>query len=83
MKIVLTTLDGNIYPIEVSEELELINLKALCEQEVNIPAAEISLSHNGQPLTDDYKTLAGYSIKENDILVVQKMMSKIYNYTKI
>lgn len=75
MKIVLTTLDGNIYPIEVSEELELINLKALCEQEVNIPAAEISLSHNGQPLTDDYKTLAGYSIKENDILVVQKMMT--------
>lgn len=74
MKIILTTLEGNIYPVEVSEDLELINLKALCEQEVNIPAGEISLSHNGRPLNEDSKTLANYSIKENDILVVQKII---------
>ncbi len=47
MKIILTTLEGNIYPVEVSSDLELINLKALCEQETNIAVNEMSLSHNG------------------------------------
>lgn len=78
MKILLTTLEGNIYPVEVSEDLELVNLKALCEQEVNIPSSEVSLSHNGRPLTDDYKSLSSYSIKENDILVVQKIISMYF-----
>lgn len=77
MKLLLTTLDGNIYPVEVSEDIELINLKALCEQEVNIPSGEIAISHNGRPLADEHKTLASYEIKENDILVVQKLARKL------
>lgn len=77
MKLLLTTLDGNIYPVEVSDDIELINLKALCEQEVNIPSSEIALTHNGQPLADEHKTLASYEIKENDILVVQKITRTI------
>ena len=73
MQILLTTLDGSIFPIEVSVDLEIMNLKALCEQETNIPMNEMSLSHNGQLLSDDLKTLNGYSIKENDIIMVQKL----------
>lgn len=47
MQILLTTLDGSFYPVEVSGDIELINLKALCEQETNISASQMSLSHYG------------------------------------
>lgn len=60
----------------MSPELEVINLKALCEQETGIALQEMSLSHNGQILTDDSKSLEGYSIKENDIIMVQKLVCK-------
>lgn len=80
MKIVLTTLEGNIYPVEVSPDLELINLKALCEQETDIPSSEMALTHNGRPLTDDSKTLSSYSISDNDILMVQKLICMIFKY---
>ncbi|CAF0924862.1 unnamed protein product, partial [Brachionus calyciflorus] len=71
MKILLTTLDGSIYPVEVSSDLEIINLKALCEQETGIPVNRMSLTYNGQALSDNNKSLNGYSIAENDIIVVQ------------
>lgn len=75
MKILLTTLDGSFYPVEVSADIELINLKALCEQETNISASKMSISHFGKLLADDSRTLESYSIKENDILMVQQMIS--------
>lgn len=73
MHIILTTLDGSIYPVEVSSDLEVINLKALCEQETRIPAQQMSLTHYGTQLTDDNRTLESYSIKDNDILMVQQV----------
>jgi DNA damage-inducible protein 1 len=71
MKIILTTLDGNIYPVEVSADIELVNLKALCELETKIPAERMKLFHEGKPLTDDNKTLAAFNVKEDDIIMVQ------------
>lgn len=71
MKILLTTLDGSLYPVEVSSDLEIINLKALCEQETGISANRMSLTYNGQTMNDDNKNLASYSISENDIIMVQ------------
>lgn len=76
MKILLTTLDGNLYPVEVSPDLELLNLKALCELETQIPLSEMSLTFNGVPLNDDSKTLQNYAVKENDILMVQKIIPR-------
>jgi hypothetical protein len=73
MKLLLTTLEGGIFPIEVSPDLEVINLKALCEQETSIPLGDMSLSHDGKVLGDDNKSLVAYSIKENDIIMVQKL----------
>lgn len=73
MKIILTTLDGNIYPVEVSSDIELINLKALCELETKIDASKMSLSHDGKILSDDSKSLASFNVKEDDILMVQKI----------
>ena len=77
MKILLTTLDGTIYPLEVSEDLELINLKALCEQETNIPAHKISLSYEGKPLDGDQRTLASFSLKDNEIIMVQEIIDNV------
>ncbi len=77
MKIVITTLDGNIHSLDVSADLEILNLKALCEQETRIPLGEISLTFNGQPLNDDAKTLDAYGIKENDMIMVQKIMTNL------
>lgn len=77
MKILLTTLDGSFYPVEVSADIELINLKALCEQETNISASKMSISHFGKLLADDSRTLESYSIKENDILMVQQMITNV------
>ena len=73
MKILLTTLEGNLFPIEVSPDLEVINLKALCEQETRIPMGEMSLSFSGQVLDDDSKPLTHFSVNENDIIMVQKI----------
>ena len=73
MKILLTTLDGNIFPVEVSADIEIINLKALCEQETRIPSTRMSLTHEGKTLSDNNKTLSGYNVKEDDILMVQQM----------
>ena len=74
MKILLTTLEGNIYPVEVSSDIEVVNLKALCEQETNIVASKMSLTHNGQPLSDDSRSLSSYNVKEDDILMIQQIV---------
>lgn len=72
MKVILTTLDGNIFPVEVSAEIELLNLKALCEQETRISADRMTLFYEGKPLTDVSKSLAAYNVKENDMIMVQE-----------
>ena len=75
MRILLTTIDGNFYTVEVNSDIEVINLKALCEQETSIPVDQISLYYNGRPITGDSNTLASYSIKDNDIIMVQRTSS--------
>jgi len=71
MRLTLTTLSDNVYQLEVSSDLELENFKALCEVECGIPAAEISLLHNGRPLYDDKKPLKDYGIVDGDMLIIQ------------
>ncbi len=77
MQIVITTLDGSIYSLDVSPDLEILNFKALCEQETHIPISEISLTFDGRPLNDDTKTLESFGIRENDIIMVQKMKTNL------
>lgn len=79
MKILLTTLDGNIFPVEVSGDIEIINLKALCEQETRIPCTKMSLTHEGKTLGDDNKSLSSYNVKEDDILMVQQVTGNYYS----
>ncbi|KAL4221508.1 cyanamide hydratase [Mactra antiquata] len=73
MQLTITTLDDRIINIEVSEDLEIENLKAQCEFELGIPSAQIQLTWNGRPLHDDKMTIQAYGIKNGDILLLQQM----------
>ncbi|XP_027209920.1 protein DDI1 homolog 2 isoform X5 [Penaeus vannamei] len=69
MRISVTT-ENEIYPLEVAQDLELENFKALCEMEVGIPAGEMMVVFNAQPLTDDKKTLKDYGVKDGELIMV-------------
>ena len=71
MQITVTTLSDQIFTLDVSEDLELENFKALCEFEIGIPAKEIAITWNGQPLQDDKRNLSSYGIKHGDMLLIQ------------
>lgn len=43
MQITVTTLAGDLFPIDVPEDLEVGDFKALCEAETAIPFNEIEL----------------------------------------
>ncbi|GAB1602153.1 protein DDI1 homolog 2-like [Argonauta hians] len=73
MQVTVTTLSDNVFTIEVSEDLELENFKALCEFETGIPAREIAILLNGRPLHDDKASLKSYGIGHNDILLLQHL----------
>lgn len=72
---VTTTLDGDqIFTLDVSDDLELENFKALLEFESGIQSSQIVIFHNGVPLRDDKKTLADYGIKDGDVLLMQRAL---------
>ena len=73
MHVTVTTLDDRIVNVDVSEDLELENLKAQCEFELGIPSATIVLMWNGRPLQDGKKTLKDYGIKNGEVLLLQQM----------
>lgn len=71
MQITITTLSDQLFTIEVSEDLELENFKALCQDETRVPVSEMSIVWNGRPLHDDKRTLKMYGVKDGDMLLVQ------------
>lgn len=75
MKITVTTLNDEIFVLDVSEDLELENFKAFCEIESGFPAKDITLNFNGQPLLDDKKTLKAHGVHDGDVVVLVHMMS--------
>ncbi len=76
MKITVTTLTDNIFTLEVSEDMEIENFKALCEFECGIPASEIVVAWNGRPLQDDKKKLKEYGIKDGEMLLIQRIRAQ-------
>lgn len=70
---VTTTLEGEqIFNLDVSDELELENFKALLEFESGVQSSQIVIFHNGIALRDDKKTLNGYGIKDGDVLLMRR-----------
>ncbi|XP_039444513.1 protein DDI1 homolog 2-like isoform X2 [Culex pipiens pallens] len=71
MRVTVTTPADYTFPLEVSDDLELENFKALCEIESGFPTTEMVISFNGQPLLDDKKTLTELGIKDGDMVMLQ------------
>ncbi|XP_068239923.1 protein DDI1 homolog 2 isoform X3 [Palaemon carinicauda] len=69
MRISVTT-ENSTYPIEVADDLELENFKALCEMEVGIPVGEMIVVFNARPLTDNKKSLRDYGVKDGELVMV-------------
>ena len=63
-----------VFSLEVAEDMELENLKALCEFESGIDSKQMVVMFTGKPLLDDKKDLKSYDIKDGDILLIQKIM---------
>ena len=83
MKITVTMLNSSqIFVLDVNGDLEIENVKALCEFESGITAKEIVLLWNGAPLTDMKKTLNSYGIKEGEILLLQKLIAPANTQTQ-
>ncbi|KAI5636966.1 aspartyl protease domain-containing protein [Phthorimaea operculella] len=74
MKVTVTTLNDDIFVLQVSEDLELENFKAFCEIESGFAAKEITLNFNGRPLLDDKKSLKDHGVHDGDVLVLIHMV---------
>ena len=73
MQITVTTQDGVVHPLDVSDELPLGDLKAVLEFEVGIPAKEMLVIHNMTQLRNDEKMLKDFGVKKGDVLLTMKM----------
>ena len=73
MKITVTTADGGVYPLNVSGELPVEDLKALLTVETGMDTQEMILLHNMAPLTREKDSLSGCGVQEGDILVVTEI----------
>ena len=55
MQITVTTLSGDVFPLEVPEDLELENFKAFCEAESGIASQEMIILFNGKKKLNIFK----------------------------
>lgn len=63
MKLTISSsLDGSVYPVEVADDMEIMNVKALLEAETGVPAEQMQLSHGATLLDDGSRTLADYGV---------------------
>ncbi|CAG4962173.1 unnamed protein product [Parnassius apollo] len=79
MKVTVTTLNDEIFVLDVSEDLELENFKAFCEIESGFPAKDIILNYNGKPLLDDKKSLKEHGVHDGDVIVLLHMLQSASN----
>lgn len=77
MKISVTTLNDDIFSLDVSEDLELENFKAFCEIESGIPSNEILINHNGKPLMENNLSLKAHGICDGDVVILQRMFDSV------
>ncbi|KAJ0175096.1 hypothetical protein K1T71_009237 [Dendrolimus kikuchii] len=79
MKITVTTLNDEIFVLDVSEDLELENFKAFCEIESGFPAKDLTLNFNGKPMLDDKKSLKEHGVCDGDVIVLLHMLQSASN----
>uniref|UniRef100_A0A8D8RVG4 Protein DDI1 homolog 2 n=2 Tax=Cacopsylla melanoneura TaxID=428564 RepID=A0A8D8RVG4_9HEMI len=73
MKVTVTSLENEVFLLDVSEDLELENFKAFCEVQSGISAQEIDIEFQGNPLADNKKTLKDYNIQDGDLVLLKRV----------
>lgn len=81
MKVTITTVNDEIFVIDVAEDLELENFKALCEIESGIQAKDIIITHNGKPLIGDKKSLKDHGVNDGDVIILLPLSRSPSNMT--
>ena len=70
MKVTVTTPTDSIFTLEVNDDMELENFKALLEFESGVATNQMALFWNGAPLADGKKSLKDYGINDGDVLLL-------------
>ncbi|KAM4011824.1 protein DDI1 homolog 2-like isoform 1-T1 [Anomaloglossus baeobatrachus] len=60
------------FSLDVDQDFELENFRALCELESGVPAAESLIIYAEQPLTDNQRSLSSYGLKDGDVVVLRQ-----------
>ena len=63
----------DVVMVDVAPDMTLGNLKAVLESETNIPTAKQTLFFNNRPLPDEWRTVSGVGIRENDMITVTEL----------
>lgn len=83
MKVTVSTLNDEIFVLDVSEDLELENFKAFCEIESGFPASRITLTFNGKPMVHDKKSLKELGVSDGDVIVMLRMVAQSDSSLKV
>ena len=70
MKISVST-EEDVFPLEVSLELTLLDLKAILEIELSMSASQMVLLHNMAPMTEEGRNLGDYHVEDGDVIVLR------------
>ncbi|XP_017115065.1 protein DDI1 homolog 2 [Drosophila elegans] len=75
MKITVTTSDDKVFCLDVSQDLELENLKALCAMEIGAEVAQIVVIFNGRELSNDKQSLQQCGVGDGDFIMLERRRS--------
>lgn len=73
LKLLVTTESDDAFEIQVSGELDVETLEALCEIETGLSTSEFNLIHNGRFLTDGKKKLNEVPVQNGDAILVYRL----------
>lgn len=79
MQILVTTGDGGAIQLDVSDELPVMDLKALLEVDTGISPSQMILIHNMAPLLEEGKGLSECGVNDGDIIMVTRGDSSAVN----
>ncbi|XP_017056115.1 protein DDI1 homolog 2 [Drosophila ficusphila] len=75
MKITVTTSDDKVFCLDVSQDLELENLKALCAMEIGAEVAQLVVIFNGRELSNDKQSLQQCGVGDGDFIMLERRRS--------
>lgn len=70
MKVTVSTVDDEIYVLEVFEDMELENFRVYCEIECGYRGKSFSIHLHSKPLEGNKKTLKEHGVQDGDMLLL-------------